>query len=716
MSIEKARQTLEKVFGYKSFRPLQEEAMEALFEGVDVVLLMPTGGGKSLCYQLPGIVQEGTAIVVSPLISLMKDQVEALRANGVRAAFLNSSLAPAEQRQVEDDLFHNQLDLLYVSPEKLVSQGFLPLLKRSPVNLFAVDEAHCISNWGHDFRPEYTRLQFLKGQFPEVPVIALTATADKITRRDIIQQLGLPDPRVFIASFDRPNLSLEVRPAQGRLRQILDFLAERPKQAGIIYCLSRKSTENLAAKLLAQGVRAAAYHAGLAPGTRSQVQEDFINDRVPVICATVAFGMGIDKSNVRWVIHYNLPKNIESYYQEIGRSGRDGAPADTLLFYSYGDVMLLHDILSQNESEVLEVKLEKLKRMQQYAEAAICRRKMLLNYFGEDYPERGCGNCDVCKDPPEYVDGTVAAQKALSAVYRLKQQVGLNMLIDVLRGSGRREILERGYNQIKTFGLGRDLSAGAWRQYLVQMVNLGLLEVAYDQGNVLKLTPGSQRVLFEGEKVQLVRFQSAQERKEARKKAVRPKPQRERTRDRLFDILREKRLELARKESVPPYVVFNDATLQEMAREKPIADRQLAEISGVGERKLQRYGDVFLEAIRAFILTESREQGKNLKGVTYLYSLELYRQGLGLEAIARERELVPSTIATHLLWWHEQGELIDLDKLVSPADIEQVKALFPKEGTPEKLGPIAEQLPDDFPFYKIKVVARMLERGDLQSR
>ena len=470
MEVLSAKNALKKYFGYDTFRPMQEEIIQTIYEKKDALVLMPTGGGKSICYQIPAITQEGVCIVVSPLISLMKDQVESLKASGVKAAFLNSSLTTAEQKQVEDDVYYSAIKLLYVSPEKMLSQSFQPLIKQANINLFAIDEAHCISSWGHDFRPEYTKLNFIKSQFPNIPVVALTATADKITRRDIVKQLNLSDPKIFIASFDRPNISLSVRPGQKKIQQILDFVKARPNQSGIIYCLSRKNTEKVAEKLNAAGVKAGFYHAGLGAAERSKVQEDFINDNVPVVCATIAFGMGIDKSNVRWVIHHNLPKNIEGYYQEIGRSGRDGVKADTLLFYSFGDVMVLRDIIQNNDSENIEVQLSKLERMQQYAESLICRRKILLGYFSETLKE-DCGNCDVCKNPPQHFDGTVVAQKALSAIARLKEKVGIRMLIDVLRGSRRQEIFQNEFDKIKTYGAGADISFSDWQHIISQLIS-----------------------------------------------------------------------------------------------------------------------------------------------------------------------------------------------------------------------------------------------------
>ena len=599
MENKQAKEALKKYFGYDSFRPMQGEIIQSIYEGKDSLVLMPTGGGKSICYQIPAVTMPGVCVVVSPLISLMKDQVEALRANGIQAAFLNSSLGVEEQREVEDTFFKAEISLLYVSPEKLLSGSFLPLLQKAKVNLFAIDEAHCISSWGHDFRPEYTQMRFLKKTFPSVPIIALTATADKLTRQDIIQQLNLSSPEVFIASFDRPNISLEVRPGQRRFPQLLNFILQRPEQPGIIYALSRKSTEDLARKLQQEGINAAFYHAGMPSKERSEVQEDFLNDHTTVICATIAFGMGIDKSNVRWIIHYNLPKNIESYYQEIGRSGRDGAKADTLLFYSYADVMMLQEIIQKNEGDLTEVQLEKLDRMRQYAESLACRRRILLNYFSEDHSEN-CGNCDICQNPPTYFDGTVIAQKALSAVYRLRESVGMGLLIDVLRGSQKRLIFEKGYHEIKTYGAGRDISFQQWRYFLQQLINLGYIEIAIDQNKVIKLSPASQRVLFEKESVQLVQMKTLKERQEAEKAKAKAPTKRQRARNELFEQLRKLRRKLAQERGVPPYIIFSDATLEEMAAQKPMSDLEMRRISGVGERKLHLYGDRFMEAIRNY--------------------------------------------------------------------------------------------------------------------
>ena len=700
MTVASAKDALKKYFGYDQFRSMQEEIIQTIYDKKDALVLMPTGGGKSICFQIPAVTMEGICIVVSPLISLMKDQVEGLRVNGVSAAFLNSSLSPAEQSAVENDIFNGNIKLLYVSPEKLVSQNFLPLLQQAKVNLFAIDEAHCISSWGHDFRPEYKKLQFLKKQYPEIPIVALTATADKVTRRDITKQLGLQSPKVFLDSFDRPNISLSVKPGQKKFEQILAFIRQRPNQAGIVYCLSRKSTGELASKLRASKLNAAAYHAGLPSEERSKVQEDFIKDDVQIVCATIAFGMGIDKSNVRWVIHYNLPKNLEGYYQEIGRSGRDGLKADALLFYSFRDVMVLRDIISGNQSENETVQLSKLERMQQYADSLICRRKILLNYFGENL-EKNCGNCDVCKNPPQHFNGTIIAQKALSAVARVDEKVGIRLLIDILRGSQRREIIENRFDKIKTYGMGADISAFDWQHLIAQLINLGLLEIAYDQRNTLKLTPQSKEVLFKGKKVQLVRMTDIKERKEAEKIKVSKKTVRERVRDELFEVLRTLRREIAQKSGIPPYLVFSDASLEEMSANRPLTEFDFSMISGVGEKKLQQYGKVFMDAIKGFINKKSGE-GVTIQGATQLQTFQLYNRGFSPAQIAMERGIAEETVLDHLVKLYAKDQGVDIKRFVTAKEIGQVAQVVKTLEPPYKLREIFDALDGEIPYYKIR--------------
>jgi len=600
-------QTLKTYFGYDSFRPLQEEIIRHILDGNDALVLMPTGGGKSICYQLPALLREGTAVVVSPLISLMKDQVEALCANGISAGALNSSNDETENAALRRACTEGRLKLLYISPEKLLAEANY-LLRDMHISLFAIDEAHCISQWGHDFRPEYAQMGILHQQFPHVPIIALTATADKITREDIIRQLHLNHPRTFISSFDRPNLSLTVKRGyqqKEKSKTILDFIARHPGESGIIYCMSRSKTESVAQMLQKQGIRTSVYHAGLSPSLRDKAQDDFINDRVQVVCATIAFGMGIDKSNVRWVIHYNLPKSIESFYQEIGRAGRDGLPSDTLLFYSLADLILLTKFATESGQQ--NINLEKLQRMQQYAESDICRRRILLSYFGE-IADHDCGNCDVCKNPPERFDGTVIVQKALSAIVRTDQQIGTGVLVDILRGNMSPEVVGKGYQQLKTFAAGRDVPARDWHDYLLQMLQLGYFEIAYNENNHLKITSAGSDVLFGRATARLVviRREEANETKRGRKrKATVPAqelplglPNTEN--EALFEALRKLRKRLADEEALPAYIVLSDKVLHLLSTSRPTNLEEFGNISGIGEHKKKKYGKEFINLIRKY--------------------------------------------------------------------------------------------------------------------
>ena len=600
-------QTLKTYFGYDSFRPLQEDIIRHLMDRKDALVLMPTGGGKSICYQLPALLSEGTAVVVSPLISLMKDQVETLCANGIAAGALNSNNDETENASLRRACMEGKLKLLYISPEKLLAEANY-LLRDIHISLFAIDEAHCISQWGHDFRPEYTQMGILHQLFPQVPIIALTATADKITREDIIKQLHLNQPRIFISSFDRPNLSLTVKRGyqqKEKSKAILDFIARHPGESGIIYCMSRSKTESVAQMLQKHGIRSAVYHAGLSPARRDEAQDDFINDRVQAVCATIAFGMGIDKSNVRWVIHYNLPKSIESFYQEIGRAGRDGMPSDTLLFYSLADLILLTKFATDSGQQ--SINLEKLQRMQQYAEADICRRRILLSYFGEN-TTCDCGNCDVCKNPPERFDGTIIVQKALSAIARSEQQIGTGILVDILRGNMSSEVTERGYHRLKTFGAGREVPVRDWHDYLLQMLQLGYFEIAYNENNHLKITQSGTDVLFGRARALLVtirREEAVQATRGRKRKATVPTkelplglPNTES--GELFEALRTLRKRLADQEALPAYIVLSDKVLHLLSASRPTTIEEFGNISGIGEYKKKKYGKEFVELIRKY--------------------------------------------------------------------------------------------------------------------
>ena len=605
-----ALETLKSYYGYDSFRPLQEEIINHVLQHKDALVLMPTGGGKSICFQIPALMMEGTAIVVSPLISLMKDQVETLVANGIAAEALNSANDEIANRQITERCLRGEIKLLYISPERLITElGWMKTMLK--VSLFAIDEAHCISQWGHDFRPEYSQLGNLHELFPDVPIMALTATADKITRSDIIEQLRLQNAETFISSFDRPNLSLDVRrgySAKEKLRTITNLIQRHQGDSGIIYCLAKKTTETVAEKLRKEGFSVGVYHAGLPTDERNRIQEDFINDRIQVVCATVAFGMGINKSNVRFIVHYNLPKTIENYYQEIGRGGRDGLPCETILFYNLQDIITLRHFAE--ESGQREINTEKLQRMQEYAEAQICRRRILLNYFGET-SDMNCCNCDVCQTPPTTFDGTELVQKALSAIIRTDEQIGFTLTIDILHGNFSPELVSRGYNQIKTFAAGRDVPVRDWRDYLLQMLQMGYIEIAYNEDNHLHVTPLGQDVLHGKAKVQLVvvsreartRGRQKQNAEEATTTASATTEHME-----LFEQLKTLRKEIANENNYPAYVVMSDKSLHALATDMPTTLSAFGNTYGIGEHKCNTYGERFIGLIQQYVSAHQKSQ------------------------------------------------------------------------------------------------------------
>ncbi|WP_160065268.1 DNA helicase RecQ [Psychromonas sp. L1A2] len=588
------------VFGYKQFRDGQETVINELIAGRDALVVMPTGGGKSLCFQIPALVREGICIVVSPLISLMKDQVDTLRACGVAAAYLNSSLSYQEQNDIINSLHRGQLKLLYVAPERLLRPDFIGRLQHLPINLFAIDEAHCISSWGHDFRPEYAQLGNLKEYFPDIPLVALTATADHATQQDILQRLKLQDPLIEIRSFDRPNIEYLLIEKYRPLTQLFNYLDQHKDESGIIYCTSRKRTEEIAGKLAAKGLNSRCYHAGLPLEERQNVQDLFIKDEVEIVVATVAFGMGIDKPNVRFVVHYEIPKNIESYYQETGRAGRDGLPAQAMLFYDPADPARIRSLLEKNPNqEQLRIELHKLNTMVAFAEAQTCRRRVVLNYFGE-YSPKACGNCDICLDPPQSYDATIDAQKILSCVYRTGQYFGITHVVEVLRGAQTARVKSLGHDQLSTFGIGKDKSTEHWFSIARQLIHCGLLMQNLTRGSALQLTEAARTVLKSENslmlavpRLQLVKTTAKQKRRSVSANAD----------SKLFARLRHLRKQIADHENLPPYVIFSDVSLSEMSELMPTNDSQFLSITGVGHIKLDKYGEAFLSEIKQYVDT-----------------------------------------------------------------------------------------------------------------
>ncbi len=669
---------LSRVFGYSGFRGAQQEVIERVAAGGDALVLMPTGGGKSLCYQIPALLRPGTAVVVSPLIALMQDQVDALRQLGVRAAFLNSSLPMNEQQAVERALLAGELDLLYVAPERLLTERFLALLDRVLIALFAIDEAHCVSQWGHDFRPEYIQLNLLHERWPQVPRIALTATADAPTRNEIVARLGLEQAAQFVSSFDRPNIRYRIVEKDQPRRQLIAFLrGEHAGDSGIVYCLSRRKVDETAELLRGQGFNALPYHAGMTSEARRANQAEFLRGEGVIVVATIAFGMGIDKPDVRFVAHLDLPKSLEAYYQETGRAGRDGLPADAWMTYGLGDVVLMRRIIEDSEAEerFKRVELHKLNALLGYCETTECRRAVMLNYFGEQLPEP-CGNCDTCLAPVESWDGTLAAQKAMSCIYRTEQRFGVNYLVDVLLGKDNERIRRFGHDRLSTFGIGKELSADQWKSVYRQLVAAGLVAVDMEGHGALKLTEQSRPVL-RGERSLRLRRDPERQRGSARQRTARAEAPMDAEAHALWERLRTCRRELAQAQGVPPYVIFNDATLREMVTYRPRDAEELGRISGVGVVKLERYGTDFLSVlaehaaehgrpaetpplpeapIRSVPVPQTRKQDAGLSS-TVRETLELFRAGVPAESIAERRGLADTTIYTHLARCIEEGEL-----------------------------------------------------------
>jgi len=700
--MKRAQEILQSTFGYDQFRHAQQDIIQELLNGNDALVLMPTGGGKSLCFQIPALVREGTAIVVSPLIALMQDQVDALQQLGVNAAYLNSSLSPNQAYDVEQQLLNNELELLYVAPERLLNSQFLSLLDRSDLALFAIDEAHCVSQWGHDFRPDYQQLALLHQRYPSVPRIALTATADQRTRDEIIKQLQLDDARVFINSFDRPNIHYAISEGNNPKQRLWSFLqANHPDDAGIIYCLSRKKVEATAEWLAEQGRTALPYHAGLPQDVRQQNQQRFLREEGVIIVATIAFGMGIDKPDVRFVAHLSLPKSIEAYYQETGRAGRDGEPANAWMAYGLQDVITLRQFMQDSKADEAHKRVEhhKLESMLGLCELITCRRQSLLAYFDEQSP-KPCGHCDNCQQTPEKWDGTDAARKALSCIYRTEQRFGVNYIIDVLHGKRDDRIQRNGHEQLSTFGIGTDMPVSEWRSLFRQLIALGYIDINVERHGALCLTEKCRAILH-GEQTLELRKQSKPEKlsKEAKKnKSVRPQDQV------LWDALRALRLSLAEEAGVPPYVIFHDATLQEMIKTRPQSLTEMNKISGVGEQKLARYGQPFLDEITLHPLSELLN---NRLSATVNETLMLYQQDLDVEQIATQREVKSSTIYTHLADAIEVG-LLDVRDVTGLSDGEFNEIVYVIESQEEqekgRLKPVYDELDGEYDYGILRCV------------
>jgi len=714
--------TLKRYWGYTSFRPLQEEIIQEVLEGRDVFALLPTGGGKSMCFQLPALVRTGLTVVVSPLIALMKDQVDSLTSIGVSATFLNSSLDAAEGRARLRGLYNGEYRLLYVAPERLLLPGFLDEAQRWGIHLIAIDEAHCISEWGHDFRPEYRKIAQLRSSFPEVPMMALTATATGRVRSDIIRLLGLREPRTFVASFNRPNLSYRVVPKRSAYEQVRDYVRSKSRDSGIVYCQSRKTTESIAENLQRDGISARAYHAGLSSEDRSKHQELFLRDEVRVICATIAFGMGINKPNVRFVIHHDVPKNLESYYQETGRAGRDGLPGECILLYNGGDASRLQVFISQKTDPVEQATARaQLTQMMDYAEATGCRRASLLDYFGEEFPGTNCGACDNCLNPRSHQDATVAAQKFLSCVFRIRERsgfaVGLNHIVEILMGANTEKIRRLGHETLSTYGIGRDMGKPEWTELGRELIRRGLLEQTTDRFPVIEMTSEGRSFLQQRKKLAVARPMASTTRE----------PGVGRVGDLecdevLFERLRLRRKRLADETGVPPYIVFADTALRWMARQYPRTPEELLRIPGVGENKLRLYGGAIFEEISLHLATQPRRPfserleasrtpaGESAGGIneTARESLRRFQAGQSISEVARDRGLAEGTIAGHLTKAAEAGESIELARVLSSAEQAEIAAAFEKYGW-ENVGGIRDTLEGRY-AYGVLTLFRAVHR------
>jgi ATP-dependent DNA helicase RecQ len=709
--------TLKQYFGFDSFRPLQEQIIRDALANRDTFALLPTGGGKSLCFQLPALVRPGLTVVVSPLIALMKDQVDALQSSGVAATFVNSSLAPGESRERLRGLHNGKFRLLYAAPERLMLSGFLSDLQRWNVNLIAVDEAHCISEWGHDFRPEYRQLAQLRDTFPNVPFMALTATATDRVRGDIVKHLKLREPGCYVASFNRPNLTYRIISKAGPYEQTLEFVRARPRESGIVYCQSRKSAESVAARLTEDGVKARPYHAGMESKDRAENQELFLRDEVNVICATIAFGMGINKPNVRFVIHYDLPKNVEGYYQETGRAGRDGLPSECVLLFSAGDVVKQRKFIDEKPEPERRIALEQLQQMVHYAESAECRRASLLEYFSEQFPGDNCGACDNCLSPRETYDGTLLAQKFLSCVYRIRERssfgVGLNHVVEVLTGADTEKVRKFNHHQLSTYGIGKEVGRAEWSAIGRELIRLGLAIQDADKFNVLALTPEGRATLTQRKPVRLTKAMKVPERRAHAVGEIACD-------EALFEVLRGLRKKLADERGVPPYIVFSDVSLRQMARIYPVSTGEFARISGVGQVKLRDFGAVFMNEIVDFLATHPKQifadesflappPSRARLNDTARETARNFLSGDSVEQIAQRRRLAVSTIYGHLAAAVDAGEKIDLNQLLTPAELEAVRAAFAKAGFNNLTG-VHESLGGKFDYGLLRVCRAVEQR------